>query len=45
MDYAEDGSLRNYLDKNFNKLSWNKKFCNLWCIANGLDKIHEKVIY
>ena len=40
--YADDGSLRNYLDTNYNKLSWNNKFQNLYNIANGLRIIHEK---
>src|SRR5438046_1003207 len=42
LDYAENGSLRNYLDKNFDKLSWHAKFRNLHLIAVGLMKIHEK---
>src|SRR6266511_3958253 len=42
LDYAENGSLRNYLDKNFDKLSWRVKFRNLHLIAVGLMKIHEK---
>ncbi len=40
--YAEDGSLRNYLDTNYDKLSWKDKFNNLWYIALGLDNIHKK---
>src|ERR1043165_8301628 len=42
MEYAENGSLRQHLNNNFNKLSWNEKLNNLWCIAAGLNKIHEK---
>src|SRR5947207_1281839 len=41
-DYAENGSLRNYLDTNYDKLSWKNKFNDLRYIANGIDKIHEK---
>src|SRR5438132_1551439 len=42
MAYAENGSLRQYLNNNFNKLSWNEKLHNLWYIAAGLYEIHEK---
>src|SRR6266498_2203327 len=41
-DYAKNGSLRNYLDTNYDKLSWKKKFGDLLSIARGLDRIHEK---
>src|SRR5581483_7526240 len=41
MAYAENGSLRQYLNNNFNSLSWNKKLKHLWCIALGLSKMHE----
>ena len=33
LDYAENGSLRNYLDKEYDKLSWKTKFDYLWGIA------------
>ena len=42
LDYAEHGSLRNYLDTNYDKLSWKTKFLYLCDIARGLEKIHEK---
>ena len=42
LDYAENGSLRNYLDKEYDKLSWKTKFSSLWFIAVGLNKIHKK---
>ena len=42
LDYAEHGSLRNYLDKEYDKLSWDNKFYYLWRIALGLSNIHEK---
>ena len=42
LDYAENGSLRNCLDTNYDKLSWNYKFFNLYDIANGLGIIHRK---
>ncbi|RIA87835.1 kinase-like domain-containing protein [Glomus cerebriforme] len=37
--YAENGSLRNYLDTNV-KLSWRDKIYHLCDIANGLEQIH-----
>jgi len=42
LDYAKYGSLRNYLDTNYDKLSLNTKFNNLHNIACGLYNIHEK---
>src|SRR6266498_4944513 len=43
LDYAKHGSLRNYLDKEYDKLSWKTKFYYLWGIAFGLCYgIHEK---
>ena len=42
LDYAKHGSLRNYLDKEYDKLSWKTKFEKLYCIAHGLMTIHEK---
>ncbi|CAB4443804.1 unnamed protein product [Rhizophagus irregularis] len=42
LDYAEDGSLRNYLDKEYNKLNWDKKIDYLRYIVDGLKCIHEK---
>src|SRR6266498_2077695 len=40
LDYAENGSLRNYLDKNYNKLSWKDKINCLFDIALGLEHLH-----
>ncbi|RIA91641.1 kinase-like domain-containing protein [Glomus cerebriforme] len=42
LEYAEDGSLRNYLDKSYDTLSWENKFSVLCFIAIGLTKIHDK---
>ncbi|RIA86511.1 kinase-like domain-containing protein [Glomus cerebriforme] len=42
LDYAENGSLRNYLDKSYHKLSWDAKLSNLYYIATGLKEIHKK---
>ncbi|PKK73676.1 hypothetical protein RhiirC2_775718 [Rhizophagus irregularis] len=41
LDYAENGSLRNYLDTSYNKLSWSDKINYLYSIAHGLKDIHE----
>ncbi|RIA87879.1 kinase-like domain-containing protein [Glomus cerebriforme] len=40
LDYAKNGSLRNYLDKSYDKLSWETKINDLYWIAYGLDEIH-----
>src|SRR5947199_50760 len=42
LEYAENGSLRNYLNTNYDKLSWETKFYDLWSIAYGLNNIHKK---
>jgi serine/threonine protein kinase len=44
LDYAQNGSLRNYLDKNYNKLSWLIKISYLSNIALGLSNIHDNKI-
>ncbi|GBC18827.2 kinase-like domain-containing protein [Rhizophagus irregularis DAOM 181602=DAOM 197198] len=44
LDYAEKGSLRNYLDKYYNKLSWYDKIHYLCKIAFGIDHIHDNKI-
>ena len=42
MDYANNGSLRQSLNKNFNSMHWMNKFNTLSNIAHGLSNIHEK---
>ena len=42
--YAENGSLRNYLDKSYNKLSWKDKVSYLFIIVLGLKHIHNNEI-
>jgi serine/threonine protein kinase len=42
LDYAENGSLRKYLDINYNELSWSERINCLHSIAFGLRDIHEK---
>ncbi|GBB88958.1 hypothetical protein RclHR1_24010002 [Rhizophagus clarus] len=41
MQYAENGSLRNYLDKNCDKLSLKSKLYDLLNISFGLRRIHK----
>ncbi|RIA87166.1 kinase-like domain-containing protein, partial [Glomus cerebriforme] len=41
LHYAVHGSLRNYLDKCYDKLSWHSKIYYLNWIADGLNKIHK----
>jgi serine/threonine protein kinase len=41
LDYAENGNLRNYLNKNYNKLCWRDKIYYLLDITLGLKHIHE----
>jgi serine/threonine protein kinase len=40
LDYAESGSLRDYLKKNDDKLNWKAKINYLYSIASALDNIH-----
>ena len=42
MDYANDGSLRQHLNNNFNQFDWEKKLFSLHTIASGLSAIHSK---
>ena len=40
MQFANNGSLLSYLDKNINKLTWKDKLRYLWQIAGDLYTIH-----
>jgi serine/threonine protein kinase len=42
LNYAEEGSLRNYLNKTYSKLDWDDKIGSLHDITLGLTSIHEK---
>ncbi|GBC47994.2 kinase-like domain-containing protein [Rhizophagus irregularis DAOM 181602=DAOM 197198] len=42
LQYAKNGSLRAYLDKNYHELSWDTKLEYLWHITLGLESIHEE---
>ncbi|GBC40544.2 kinase-like domain-containing protein [Rhizophagus irregularis DAOM 181602=DAOM 197198] len=41
LEYADDGSLRKYLDTSYNKLNWQNKINHLFDIITGLKFIHE----
>lgn len=41
LDYSENGSLRNFLDANYDQLNWKAMFRNSYYIALGLNTIHE----
>src|SRR6266480_3760034 len=41
MSYAENGSLRQYLNNRFNSMNWRDKLHNLHQIARGLNEIHD----
>jgi hypothetical protein len=43
LDYAKEGSLRNYLDTNFNELDWKIKIKYLYCIASALENQNELI--
>ncbi|EXX71396.1 Tpk2p [Rhizophagus irregularis DAOM 197198w] len=40
LDYAESGSLRDYLEKNYRELNWETKINYLYCISSALENIH-----
>jgi serine/threonine protein kinase len=44
MDYQKDGSLQNYLTKDFKNLNWKQKIEILCGIITGLRGVHEKEI-
>ena len=44
MEYMVDGSLQNYLTKDFKNLKWETKIIILKQIIKGLKDIHEKEI-
>src|SRR5690349_5955910 len=44
LEYANNGSLRNYLDESYNELSWSKMIDYLYDIALGLEHIHKNEI-
>jgi serine/threonine protein kinase len=44
LEYADSGTLKNYLKVNFNKLYWNKKLQFAIQIADAVSCIHQKNI-
>jgi serine/threonine protein kinase len=42
LEYAEDGNLNDYLNKNYESFDWFKGLKILTEIINGLSKIHQK---
>ncbi|WP_147409607.1 protein kinase [endosymbiont GvMRE of Glomus versiforme] len=42
MDYIEGGNLRQFLNRNYDKLEFEDKLYQLYFIADGLNSIHEK---
>src|SRR5690349_1471486 len=42
MNFAENGNLRNYLNKNYGNIPWERKLNLLVEISKGLNEIHEK---
>src|SRR5215469_16487177 len=45
LDYAKNGSLRNYLDKNYHELSWNNKISYLYFIIFSLANVHKNELF
>jgi serine/threonine protein kinase len=41
LEYADSGTLNNYLNEHFNKLDWNDKLCLASQLASALEHIHE----
>ena len=41
MHYANNGSLRQYLNNRFNSMDWDNKLNMLYQIARGLNQIHD----
>ncbi|GBC04739.1 hypothetical protein RclHR1_05830017 [Rhizophagus clarus] len=47
MEYADSGTLKNYLKENFNILTWNDKYnlaCQLACAHSGNVLVHQNII-
>jgi serine/threonine protein kinase len=44
MEYADSGTLRDYLNKNFNRLSWNDKYNLAYQLACSVICLHEEEI-
>ncbi|EXX72277.1 uncharacterized protein OCT59_023921 [Rhizophagus irregularis] len=44
MEYADSGTLRNYLSQHFENLSWNEKFTLAFQLANAILCLHDEDI-
>jgi serine/threonine protein kinase len=44
MEYADGGSLRNYLKKNFSKLTWDDKLNMAYQLAYAISCLHDEGI-
>jgi serine/threonine protein kinase len=42
MEFAPLGSLRTYMNDNFNSMTWKDKIKSLWSISKGLYYLHDK---
>jgi serine/threonine protein kinase len=46
MEYADSGSLRNYLKENFNKLTWDDKYLMAYQLTSAVSCLHnEKIVH
>ena len=44
LEYADNGSLRNYLNDNFETLDWNDKYTLAYQLSNAILCLHEEGI-
>src|ERR1051325_985693 len=44
MEYAEGGTLHNYLEENFSSLNWQDKYRIALQLSNAIECLHEKGI-
>ena len=44
MEYADGGTLRDYLKKNFNKLTWDDKYNLAYQLACSISCLHDEGI-
>jgi serine/threonine protein kinase len=44
MEYAENGTLRNYLNERFENLTWNDKLNLALQLVNAISFLHDKEI-
>ena len=42
MEYADNGTLRNYLKKNFNTLTWDDRYKLAYQLASALSCLHDE---